>query len=1099
MHGFLRRRLPAVYLSLLMSLFEAASLGLAATAHAQAPTGTIEGSIADRSGLVVATAHIVLTEHATNAHRELQTQANGRFQFVALPVGEYALRIESPSFAAYVEDPIRLSVGDTVRVDAKLAPATQQETVVVQSGADNIDLVTTTLGKTVTQREIVDLPLNGRNFAQLGLLQTGVAPLTSGLLTEGGSLRAGQSYVVNGQRPEANNFILDGAQNVDRMDGGFALRIPIDALQEFRILTATASPEYGGNIGSVTTIVTRSGTPRFHGTAYEFFRNDIFDTRNYFSRSVEPLKQNQFGVTVGGPAISKKLFFFSYYESLRNRAGITTSATVPTAAQQAGDFSGDSTPLLNYAAGGVPFPGAKLPPGSISQVGLNVAKFYYAGNTAPSVYTSTLVGTNNYDQTGLRLDLHHTDSDSYFLRYSYFTGLNINPISVRGSDLPGFPTRDDYTVHSAVIGNTHLFGAHLSNNVQTSFFRYGFLFDQRLNQNGPRTLGFNYDSASAIGQGPPFFNLSGYSPVGGAITGPRTSVQNTYEVSDTLALSRGSHLLRFGGDFVRNQFNLFQSIAPNGFFVFASSFPTNDAFANLLLGAPVLFYQGLGTFDRGVRHWGLATFATDEWRASPRLTLNFGLRYEIINPNTEIHDRLNAFVPGQKSTVRPEAPVGLLFPGDAGIGKGIAHTDYEGFGPRVGFAWDPYGTGKTSLRGAYGIFYDPFSNGSNVTAQSPISALPFAQFVQISGQVNFQAPYTGRTVPAPNTFTQPATAFVMDPKSVPSNAQDWDLGIQQELGSAFVLEARYVGTKGTHLPRNIEANPAVYGPGATASNADRRREYANCQPNNGPCDFATVGDLTYGQNSTYHAAQVSISRNFQHGFGMNVSYWWSKTLDYLSSMNLQGASAKPLSGENDLAQNPFNLKAEHGPSLFDARNRFVASAIWQIPFASHMHGFAKVALDGWQLNTIAIANSPTPFTVYDSTNVSLQASSPPISGYFASRPNLIGDPTHGPHRVDQWISPSAFQRLNPTTQAGQFGNSGRNVARAPAFTNVDASAVKNFPLHEAAYLQFRAEMFNIANHANFGVPIADLASPNFGRVLQSGSPRLMQFAAKIIF
>jgi hypothetical protein len=319
------------------------------------------------------------------------------------------------------------------------------------------------------------------------------------------------------------------------------------------------------------------------------------------------------------------------------------------------------------------------------------------------------------------------------------------------------------------------------------------------------------------------------------------------------------------------------------------------------------------------------------------------------------------------------------------------------------------------------------------------------------------------------------------------------------LRAAFVLEARYVGTKGTHLPRNIEANPAVYGPGATAANADRRRVYGNCRPNNGPCDFATVGNLTYGQNSSYHAAQFSVSRNFDHGLGLNVSYWWSKTMDYLSSMNLQGASAKPLSGENDLAQNPFDLKAEYGPSLFDARNRFVASAMWAIPFASSTTGATKFLLDGWQLNTIATANSSTPYTVYDSANVSLQASSPPISGYFASRPNLVGDPNRGSHTVANWINASNFQRLNPVTQAGQFGNAGRNIARAPAFVNVDASALKNFPIRDAVYVQFRAEMFNIANHPNFGVPVADVASPNFGRILQAGSARLTQFAAKIIF
>ena len=1075
-----------------------AVLGLSISLNAQAPTGSIEGTVMDASGAAIIGANVSIVERDTGARREAVSLGDGRFQMPSLPTGDYTVNVSSSGFGHFVQESIHLSVGDTVRVAARLVPAALAQNVVVSSQAPAIDVATNTLGKTVTEQEIVDLPLNGRNFTQLGLLQTGVAPLTQGLLTEGGSLRAGQSYVVNGQRPEGNNFLLDGAQNVDRMDGGFALRIPIDALSEFRILTATAPPEYGGNIGSVTSIVTRSGTRHLHGTVYEFLRNDIVDSRNYFANRVEPLKQNQYGATVGGPLMSR-LFFFTYFEGLRNRAGVTTSATVPTAAQQAGDFSANPTPLLNLAAGGVPFPGGKLPPGAINAVGRNVANLYLTGNTAPSVYTSTLVGTSDYDQGGGRLDLHRTDADSYFLRYSYFTGLNINPVSVRGSDLPGFPTRDDFSVHSAVLGNTHLFGARVSNNVQGSFFRYGFLFDQRLNQNGPRTFGFNYDSASAIGQGPPFFNLAGYSPVGGAITGPRTSVQNTYEVSDTMSISRGNHLFRFGGDFVRNQFNLFQSVAPNGFFVFASSFPTNDAFANLLLGAPVLFYQGLGSFDRGVRHWGQAVFLGDEWRASPRFTINSGLRYEIINPNTEIHDRLNAFVPGQQSTVRPDAPVGLLFPGDAGIGKGIAHSYYKGFGPRVGFTWDPFGLGKTSVRAAYGIVYDPFSNGSNATAQAPISSLPWAQFVQISGQVNFAAPYTGRTVPAPNTFTRPATAFVMDPKARPSNAQTWNFGVQQELGASFVLEARYVGTKGTHLPRNIEANPAVYGPGATASNADQRRIYANCRPNNGPCNFATVGDLTYGQNSNYHALQVSVTRSFQHGFEINASYWWSRTMDYLSSLNLQGASAKPLSGENDLAQNPFDLKAEYGPSLFDARNRFVASGTWKIPFAEHTNGATKLLLDGWQLNLITVDNSATPYTVYDSTNVSLQASSPPISGYFASRPNRVGDATVGPHRVNQWISASDYQRLNPVTQAGQFGNAGRNTARGPGFSDVDASAFKMFPIHENVAFQFRAEMFNVGNHPNFGVPVADLASANFGRILQSGPPRLIQFAGKILF
>jgi hypothetical protein len=1068
-------------------------------AHAQDATGSLEGRLTDKNGTAVANATIQLKNVETNAIRTQKSDTDGFYRLVQLGVGHYLLSVDAPGFGHFSQSPIDITVSQTSRIDIPLTLASINESVEITERVASIDTSTNTLGKVVSGREVLDLPLNGRNFAQLGLLQAGVAPLSAGLATEGGSLRAGQSYAVNGQRPEANNFLLDGVQNVNRMDGGFALKIPIDAIAEFRILTNTAPPEYGANTGSTTSVVTRAGGNQVHGTAYEFFRNDALDTRNYFSSAVEPLKQNQFGVTAGGPIRTDRLFFFTYFEGFRNRQGITTSATVPTDAEKSGDFSGIGHPLINFAAGGVPFPNNQIPPAAFNPVAVNVSKLYPSGNVTPSIYTATVVGTNNDNQVGIRLDLHQSDKSQYFGRYSYFTGYNINPVSVRGSDLPGFPTRDDFAAHSIVGSNTHIFSSSMINAFEGSFLRYQFLFDQRLNRTPPRSLGFDYDSASSIGQGPPFFNLSGYSPIGGAITGPRTSVQNTYEVHDGFSWFQGDHSIKVGGEFRRNQMNLFQSIAPNAFFIFASSFPTNDAFANLLLGAPVVFYQGRGDFTRYVRNWGAGTYFQDEWRAGSRLAINYGMRYEIINPNTETRNRLNAFVPGVQSHVMPNAPTGVLFPGDPGISRGIAHSYYKGFMPRVGFVWDPTGAGRWAIRSSYGIFYDPFANGSGVTSQGPISSLPWAQFEQITPPtLNFAAPYSDVQIPAPNTFLSPSTPFVIDPKARPSNAQDWNLSVQRELARSYLLEVRYVGTKGTHLPRNIDANPAVYGPGATAQNADRRRIHANC-PTSGPCQFATIAELTYAQNSTYHAGQVSLSREYSNGLGFNVSYWLSKTLDYLSSMNLQGSSAKPLSGENDLAQNPFDLKAEHGPSIFDARHRFTASASWSIPFARKTQGFRKVLLDGWQLNGIASANSATPFTVYDSANVSLQASAPPISGFFASRPNLVGNPNQGPHTPNHWVSTTPFQRLNPQMQAGQFGNESRNAVRGPAYADVDLSAMKNFVLTERFHAQFRAESFNVANHANFGLPIADIASTNFGRVLQASPPRLTQFALKILF
>jgi hypothetical protein len=1068
-------------------------------ARPQDPTGVIEGTIADKSNSSVSNAHVTAKDLATGLTKQVVTDESGLFRLSPLPVGRYSLTVETPHFATLVEQPITVNVSETVRIDLQLEVASVQSNVTVISEAPLVDASTNTIGALVSGREILELPLNGRNFTQLGLLQAGAAPLTSGLTSAGGPMRQGETYAVNGARPEQNMYLIDGAQNVNRMDGGYALKIPVDAIAEFRILTQTAPPEYGGTGGATTAVVTRSGGNEFHGTLYEFFRNDKLDTRNFFSSGVEPLKQNQFGGTVGGPIKRDRLFFFGYYEGFRNKQGLTTSSIVPTAAERGGDFSDMGSPLINYAAGGTVFPGNKLPATAFNPVALNVLQLYPQGNVSPSIYNTTVVGTNYYDQGGGRVDFNASENDQLFVRYSYSGGYDINPVSVRGTTIPGFPTRDNLTTNTAEVSDIHTFSPAVTNSLRVAFLRYGFDFDRRLNQTPPSALGFAYNSASALGQGPPFFNVAGYSPVGGAITGPRDSTQNSFQEQEALSWTTGSHSIRFGAEFLRTQINMFQAIAPNAFFVFASTFPTNNAIANLLLGAPVTFYQGLGDFHRGLRDWSLGTYAQDEWRVTRRLTVNYGLRYEIVNPFTEIANRLNAFVPGVQSKVFPNAPEGLLFPGDPGIGAGIAHGD-NAFMPRVGLAWDPTGDGKWAIRSGYGIFYDQFSNGPGTASQVAVSSLPWAQFNQYSGAgLNFSNPYAGHTYPAPNTFVQPSTVFGMDPTAHAPYVHEWNFSLERSLFNHYLLEVRYAGSKGTHLPRNIEANPAVYGPGATAQNADQRRVYAGCPLNGGPCTYSTIAEFADITNSTFESGQATLSRRYEKGLAFSASYWYSKSLDYLSSMNLAGASSQPLAGENDLAQNPFDLNAEHGPSLFDARQRFVASGSWEPHVANDAPAAIRKIFGSWQLNVIATHNTPTPFTVYDSNNVSLQANSPPISGYPASRPNLIGNPNDGPHTADDWINADAFQRLNPVTQAGQFGNAGRNIARGPAFTDFDTSLTRNFAISERLRLQFRAESFNVANHPNFGLPVADLNSTNFGQILTAAPPRLMQFALKLTF
>ncbi len=1065
---------------------------------AQDAVGAIEGIAADSSAATIA-AHVTVKNLGSGVVRETDSEANGLFRLAQVTPGVYSISVSANHFATVTQEPVTVDVSRTVRLQFKLPLATVRSSVDVHSDASLVDTSTNAVGAVVSQHEILDLPLNGRDFAQLGRLQSGVAPLTQSMAKYGGSLRANQGYAVNGMRPESNNYLVDGAENVDRMDGAFALKPPVDAIEEFRIITLNAAPEFGGYAGSTTTVVTRGGTNDLHGTAYEFFRNNVLDTRNFFSAGVEPLKQNQFGGTAGGPIKKNKLFYFGYYEGFRNRQGITYTSTVPTLAERNGDFSGLSVPLRNYAQGGKLVPNGTILPSQFSPIGLKIAELYPVGNVSPTVYTATPVTHNDSDQTGGRLDYNASERDEYYLRYAWSQGANLNPISLRGSPVPGFPTKDDLNTSSASLSNTHSFSPTLNNSAHLSFLRFVFDFDQRLNQTPPSAFGFQYASASQLGQGPPYFNISGYSPIGGASSGPRDSTQNTYEFDDSVSWVAGRHSWKFGGSFNRNQLNVFQATVPDGLIIFSPSFPTSDAFANLLLGAPVVFYQGIGDFYRGLRNSNVGLYLQDEYRAKPRFTLNYGLRWEIIEPNTEIRNRLNTFVPGVQSEVYPDAPAGILFPGDPGIAAGLAPNYYKALMPRVGFAWDPTGTGVWSIRSAYGIFYDPFSNGINIAANPSVSAAPWAQFDQYTGNINLANPFLGQPAPVAGTFAHPSTILAMDSTARPPYAQNWNFTIQRAIHGDYLLEAKYIGTKGTRLPRNIEADPAVYGPGATSANADRRRVYANCAPANGACQLATVALLTYGSNSTYEAAQVSLSHRYAAGFFFNTSYWFSKSLDYLSSINVNNSSGTGLVGENDLAQNPFDLAAEHGRSLFDARHRFVASGTWQIPFGSHLHAVAKALLSGWQVNLIGSANSGTPFTVYDSANVSLQASSPPLSAFFASRPNLIGDPNSGPHTVNQWISPAAFLRLNPITQAGQFGNAGRNIAQGPAAVDVDASIVKDIPVREGFNLQFRAESFNVANHPNFSVPVADLASPNFGRILSAGPARLTQFGVKLLF
>ena len=1073
--------------------------------RAQAPIGTLEGQITDPAAALVSNAEVSVHNTQTGLTRTIRSSRQGAFHFSDLPVGLYLLEVKAQGFAPYSVSSIRLDIGQVVTWPVQLQIAGEHSVVNVSGEAVMVD-TSPTIGNVVSERQVVDLPLNGRDLTQLGLLQPGVAPMTSGLAEAGGIARSGQAYAVNGQRPESNNYLLDGASNVDSVNGGYALRTPVDAVNEFRILSLNAPAEYGDTSGATTSVVTKSGGNAFHGDIYEFLRNDAMDSRNFFAAQTEPLHRNQYGATLGGPIRKEKDFFFLYFEGQRDSEGKTQAAIVPTAAERAGDFSGltnpatgQPVPLINEFTG-QPFPGNKIPAALQNPIALAAEQLYPLPNIGANVFESTQLGSTNYNQGGFRLDHYFRSSDQFFVRYSTSSLHQLDPLPIGGAGVPGFPVTDGIRTNSATTTWVHLISPQTVQTVRGSFFRNVFLNGQAQNHTPGSALGFQYQPTLGLNDGVPYLIVSGYASLGNPITGPQNTYQNDYQGSYSVAMTRGRHNLKFGADITREQINALFGIATNGFFVFAP-FPASDSFASFLLGQSVQFFQGGGQFDRGLRKWVTAGYAQDEFRITPRLTLNLGLRYEVNTPYTDIRNRMNAWEPGQQSKVYPQAPEGLLFPGDPGVPAGIAPVDYHEFMPRVGLAWDPFGGNKTIVRAGYGIFYDGFTNGTGGPLQGAISALPWTQAYQLPGPgFNVANPYG--TSPTPfggQNFVAPATVLTVQSGALPPYSQNWNFSIERAIAKDYLLDVRYVGNKGTHLPRFIEANPSIYGPGVNANNNNEIRQYTTCNAA-GICNYGSVGLIADDSSSTYHALEIAFSRQYSHGLSFLASYWFSKSLDYISTLNVAGSAPTLVAGENDLAQNPFDLRAEHGPSLFDARSRFVFSGTWALPRWRDAPKAAALITNGWQLNTITSISSGTPFTVYDSADVSLQGSAPEISGFYSSRPDLISDPNSGqPHTPNQWVSRAPFLQLNPQTQAGQFGNEGRNVVRGPGIADVDLSLFKYFNIDESRRVQFRAECFNLLNHPNFGLPENDLESPAFGQILQAGPPRLLQLALKFVF
>lgn len=1049
-----------------LSSIASAALLVSPLCFSQQRTGAVTGIVLDPSGAAISGASVLIESTSTGLRRQSLTGAEGVYAFPLLPVGGYQLTVSAQGFQPCARSRLPVSVNETLRIDCQLALSGYETTVNVNADAPIVNVADATTGVVVHSRQIVDLPLNGRNFTQLGLLIPGAVPTPQRL---GGSA-SNSAFSINGQRTQSNNFLLDGVSNNDTLNSGFVLLPPPDSLSQFKIVTHNYAAEYGQNSGSVVTAITRSGVNQIHGALWNFLRNDALDARNFFSSAKPPLRQNQFGASAGAPIVKDKTFVFAYYEGVRSSEGLVNNVVVLSSLERDGDYS--ASPIRpRDPSTGQPFPGDMIPSSRIDTAAKNILNRYIPVPNSPgNRYLAAPARSIRSHQYGIRGDHRFTSANSLFLRYSYGQDENFNPLGPANFS-PAGSSAKNYS-HGAVISDTHAFSPSLLNEASLSFLRQ---FSLPVTRSGvsPADLGFSYTATEATALGMPLVQLSGLFTAGDAGQAFTQIARNNYQFNDNLTWIRGRHSLKMGFDFQRSQIFLVFPNRPNGDFTINGS-ASGNVTADFLLGRAAQFRQGGGDPSK---HFFGATYGfylQDDWKVSRRLTLNVGLRYDLGLPYYDKYGRVASFQPGLKSTVRPDAPLNLLYPGDSGLPRATIQTDSNNFAPRFGFAYGLTGDGATSIRGGYGVFYDTIPG---VAAFQNINVPPFNRFIQVDGVPSFANPYQNfpvnpQTDPGRN-FPCPCLVIGFSPDLRSPYAQHWHLTVQRRLPFQLLAELGYVGSNGVKFPGYREVNPAIPGPGASLANTQARRLHK---------DFNLVRPTFGDFNSNYNAFQARLEKRYSSGLQFLVSYTFSKAIDFQSSVNL--GDPRP--------QDAFSMSDVRGLAIFDTRSRFVFSYGYELPFRSSSKPLNFVVA-GWLLQGIVSAQSGNPLTATESVDLSLR-------GLNADRPDQIANPNNGPKTPLEFFTRSAFQRLPALAGGQRSGTAGRNTIIGPGLCQADLAALKRFAILDNQTLELRAEFFNAFNNVNFLNPLTNIGAPQtFGAVQQARPARIVQFGLKYAF
>jgi hypothetical protein len=1137
--------------------------------HAAAGGGGITGTVTDTTGAVIPGASLTLTSQAQKTVYHATANPQGVYSFLNLPVGRYDLTASGTGFATKQVTDLVVDTDANTRADVTLAIGGSSEVVTVtgNTGAQ-VDTTSTHLGEAVSGTEMTAIPLNGRSYTDLLAIQPGVAPVSTllpnavimagvtGGISPSGDENPG-NVSINGQRESSNGFMVNGIDVQEHMNGGTSVVPDLDSIEQFRVLTNNFDPEYGNYNGGMVTVVTKSGSSRLHGSAFEFFRNTALDASGYFDPTRPEFKQNQFGGTLGGPVPHTRLFFFADYQGTRRTQGISTgNISVPTVAERAGNFAGELTgsvsgpylaSLLSQELGytvtanepySQVFPAGMIPKAAWSAPAQRLLQYIPPPNVSATQFsTSAFAQTNRDDKASARLDadtLIGRISTYYFV--DDYTLDNPYPSQQGGASIPGFDALNTGRAQMLSMSITKVLGANTVNEFGVGYLRYDNIIGQPKGGLGVSLASQGFvtgaNSPGIFVQAAEFEgveNITFPTFVMGVPITNETQVNNTYYISDTFSRVFGSHTVKVGGEFHLDQVNEHPNGTFNGTFNINGT-ETGSAYADFLLGTPSNFTQSSGQHFY-LRNKYSGFFAQDSWRLRNDLTINGGLRWDIIAPWSEKYNQLQTYIPGQQSVLFPGAPLGFVAAGDSGVPNTIAPTSYGNFAPRLGIAYAPnfesgfgkllFGSsGRSSIRASYGIFYTAFPGlsagimyavppfGFNYLSPAPpLLATPF--ITAATGANNGQRfPFAfpphdvSQSNPDNNVDWSNFTPIAADPFFYYRNRapylSNYMLSVQRQLSHDVVLTASYVGNQGHHLLTLVSVNPG--NPALCLSLQNQ-----GCGPFGEDGTYAGPGGQTiqgtrvgqgsnYGENtadksaasSSYNALETTVK--YRHGgSSLLLSYTYAKSIDQGSNL-----------GEQLDPNDPAHSRAI---SAYDLKHDFVVTYSVQLLVESLTHHTNRLTT-GWELSGTSRFASGLPVTLSDNSDNSLLGTLGNGANNF-----LLDTPQHTSGNLqintDERNGKPGFNiGLFSEESLGQLGNAKRRFFYGPGIDNYDASLQKSTRLREGWTLDLRCEAFNLFNHAQFFGPAAvdgQIEDPNFGSIVSADSPRLIQLAAKFVF